>query len=564
MDKQITQYILRIFSFVWIFIIFLDYWYYHQPSIYLSLKYFQYGKLLFILTVIGVGVYFLLDKLGSKGNSFVLSNGLGVSILFITISSLITVFHIRNIDLPLKLNPFVLVSKVVGVIGFTYLIMCSCYVLGNYIIERLFSIVFTKLENTIVSIAVGIIILSILLFILGVIQLLQAMVIGPLLLMILLIFRRRWLSFLKYTFVQPIHFSGRINWLGFGSFYLLMLFISLIYLQNIRPFPTGFDALAIYMNLPNLIGNTSRLVSGFSPYYWSLFVSLGFILLDNLPLVISLSVSGAILSGFAIYAICRKWINDNYALFSTALFFTLPMVNFQAYSDVKTDLGLLFFMLVVVLVLIKYLEYIYPTTFIKERTVEVKVSRKKVKKKKKKIVKRIIKPEQELEGWLGARLSKDYEYTILLGILSGMVLGIKLTGLILIFSTISGLIFLKTGRIGFLSSVALFLFIILIGKLDVATGLRAYHFGATYFMWTMLVITLLGIGHLWVSKRNMLFEAIKNVLLYAAFVGLIYLPWPIKNFSETGILSISTFSQGRNPGATKNIHQFIQKAKNDR
>ena len=562
MDKQITQYVLRIFSFVWIFIVFLDYWYYHQPSTFLSLKYFQYSQLIFLVGIIGIGVFFLLTKLGSIDKPFILSNGLGVSLLFLLISFLITVLHIRIIDIPLKLNPFILVGKVAGVIGLTYLIMSTCYVLGNYIIEQLFSIVFTRLETTIISIAFGIIALSVLLFILGAIQLLQAIVIGPLLLIILLVFRRRLLFFLKYTFVQPIHFNGRINWLGFGSFFLLLLFISLIYLQNIRPFPTGFDALAIYMNLPNLIGNTNGLVSGFSPYYWSLFVSLGFILLDNLPLVISLSVSGAILSGFAIYAICRKWISDNHALFATALFFTLPMVNFQAYSDVKTDLGLLFFMLVVVLVLINYLGYVYPSTFTKKKRVKVQVSRMKYKKKKKEIVKEIIKSEQKLGGWLSSKLSKDYEYIILLGIFSGMVLGIKLTGLILIFSTIAGLIFLKTGRVGFLSSVALFLFIILAGQLDVSTGLRAYHFGASYFMWVMLLITLLGISFLWVSKRSMLLEAIRSVLLYAAFVGIIYLPWPIKNFAETGTMSISTLTQGKYPGASKNISKFIQTARN--
>lgn len=562
MNKQVTQYVLRILSFIWIFIIFLDYWYYHQPSTFLSLKYFQYGKLLFLLAIIGVGVYFLLAKLGSREKPFILSNGLGVSILFVLISVLISVFHVRNLDLPLKLNPIILVGKVIGIIGLTYLIICCCYVLGNYIIKRLFSVTFTMLETTIISIAFGMITVSILLFLLGALQLLHAMVIGPLLAIILLVFRQRLLFFLKYTLAQPIQFSGKINWLGFGSFYLLLLFVSLIYLQNIRPFPTGFDALAVYMNLPNLIGNTNGLVSGFSPYYWSLFVSLGFILLDNFSLVVSLSVSGAILSGFAIYSICRKWINDNHALFTTALFFTLPMVNFQAYSDVKTDLGLLFFMLTVVLVLINYLRYIYPSST--NKIVSILTSSIKSKKKKKRISEKKQEPEQKIKGWLGSKISKDYEYIILLGVLSGMVLGIKLTGLILIFSTIAGLIVIKTGRIGFLSSMTLFLFIILVGKLDVASGLRAYHFGASYFTWAVLLLTLVGIGFLWVRSREILIETVKNVLLYAAFVGLIYIPWPVKNFSETGQLSISTITEGKPTGASKNMFEFIRNARNNK
>lgn len=564
MHKQLNPYLLPIFSFIWIFIIFLDYWYYHQPSTFQSLKYFQYGGLMFLLSIIGIGIYFLLTKLGGTEKPFILLSGLGVVMLFFLISFLITVIHIRNIELPLKLNPFVLLGKVALVIGITYLIISCCYVLGNYILERVFSLTFTKLETTIISIAFGIITMSMLLFLLGALQLLQAIIIGPLLVIILLIFRKSLLSFLNYTLVERIQFRAHFNWLGFSSFYILLLFISLIYLQNIRPFPYGFDALALYMNLPNLIGNTNGLVSGFSPYYWSLFVSLGFILLDDLPLVISLSVSGAILSGFAIYAICRRWISNNYALFSTSLFFTLPMVNFQAYRDIKTDLGLLFFMLVVVLVLINYLGYVYPTKFKEKRSSKVHLSRNKSKKNKKPIIKEVSEPEQKLKGWLGSKLPKDYEYIILMGVLSGMVLGIKLTGLILIFSTITGIIFLKIGKVGFLSSITLFLFIILAGELDVATGLRAYHFGASLFMWAMLLLTLIGIGFLWVNKRKMLIETIKSVLLYAAFVGLIYLPWPIKNFSETGKLSISTITEGKPTGASKNIGEFIRNARNSK
>jgi len=107
----------------------------------------------------------------------------------------------------------------------------------------------------------------------------------------------------------------------------------------------------------------------------------------------------------------------------------------------------------------------------------------------------------------------------------------------LIFSVIAGIVFLKTDQIGFLSSVALFIFVILAGRLDVPSGLRAYHFAASSFMWIALLLVLLGLGYLFFSKRESLVSSIKSVLLYSVFVGLIYLPWPIKNYSETGKLS---------------------------
>jgi len=419
MHKQMSQYILRAFSFLWMFIIFLDYWYYHQEFSFKSFQFFQYSGLVFFLILLGGGVFVVLTKLGTETKPFILSNGLGIGLLFFLVSLIITVFHIQLIDLPLKLNPFVLLGNIVFVVGVTYLILTSCYALGNFLFDYLFSITFIKLETTIISLALGIIALSISLFFLGMVKLLQPFVIGPLLLGILLIFRKRVQFFLNYSLINKIQIRGHVNYLGFGSFYLMIIFISLIFVQNIRPFPYGFDALVIYMNLPNLIGETNGLVTGFSPYYWSLFVSLGFILLDSLPIVISLSVLGAILSGYTIFSISRKWINDNYALLATSLFFTLPLVNFQAYKDVKTDLGLLFFMLIVILVLLNYIESKYPETFKEKLLIVNKKAKRRIKKTKKtNPVKEIIPIAKTPKGWLSNRFQKDNEYIILIGLLS--------------------------------------------------------------------------------------------------------------------------------------------------
>jgi len=112
-----------------------------------------------------------------------------------------------------------------------------------------------------------------------------------------LLFRKAAWAFVKYSLWQPFQTKDKLNWVGFGSLFIILTFISLSFLQNNRPFPYGFDALAIYMNLPKLISEQNGLIAGFSPYYWSLFVSLGFILFDNLSVVIGLSVTGGILSG---------------------------------------------------------------------------------------------------------------------------------------------------------------------------------------------------------------------------------------------------------------------------
>jgi len=169
--------------------------------------------------------------------------------------------------------------------------------------------------------------------------------------------------------------------------------------------------------------------------------------------------------------------------------------------------------------------------------------------------------QEENKGWLSTKISQEYEFLILLGLLCGMVLGIKLTGLILIFSVIGVFTFIKTGAVGFLSSTTLFLFIILIGGLDIASGLRPYHFGASIFMWITFLFGITGLVYLWMQQRESLLAVVKNIMLYVAMIVVIYLPWPIKNFTETGQLSISTLIEGKAIGVSKNVYKFLENAK---
>jgi len=565
MYEQLSKYALRVFSFFWMFIVFLDYWYYHQGATYPSIKHFQYLDLVSVLVLVGVGSYLMLHKFSSIEKPFLLANGLGVLLLFVLISTIILLMHIPKLELPFTItssDAFILLGKTLIVLGITYLIVTCCYVMGNFVFEQLFSVQLSKLESTILQIALGILCLNIILFILGSLNLLKPIVIAPLLIGSLLLFRKATWAFFKYTLLQPIQVKDKLNWIGFGSLMVILTFISLTFLQNNRPFPYGFDALAIYLNLPKLISEQNGLITGFSPYYWSLFVSLGFILFDSLPIVISLSVLGGILSGFTIYAICYKWLDRNYSLLTVALFFSLPLVNHQSYRDVKTDLGLLFFMLVVVLVLLNYLLFIYPEKLKPQQIVK----RVRNKRSKKVASKKTVKPavvQEETYSWLSTKISKEKEYLLLLGLLSGMVLGIKLTGLILIFSIIGIFTYIKTGTVGFLSSVTLFLFIILMGGLDIASGLRPYHFSASIFMWATLLIGTIGLGYLWMQQRKPLLEVVKNIMLYVAMVVVIYLPWPIKNFAETGQISISTLIEGKTTGVSKNIFKYLENAKNN-
>ena len=539
--KKIIHYITIAFSLLWILLILTDYFYYH-PTYYLSIVNFKYLDLVITnILVGGVVGYFVVNK--NKINEKVpLFNGLGISLLFLLISGII--IKIQTTRLPTVSGiPFSDILTYLITLSTiclsTYLIYLVCYCLGNFLLLKVFSFRHKQLEECLISIALGISILSILLFFAAAFSMLTFIPIAIFFLLIPLLFWKHSLQFVKITFSNNIFKSQRIGWVGFICFYLILLIISRSCLQNVRPIPFGFDALRLYLNLPKLLAERGEFVMGHSPYNWSLFISLGHILFNKTEVVISLSSSGGILSAISIYTICSKWLNRDLSLLVVLLFISLPMVNFLLSSDIKDDLGLLFTHLVIFLILINYLE------FPKYNIASSRPKRKKntTKKTKKKAITTTISLYPE-DSFLNKLVTKEMQLIIVMGLITGGSLGIKLTTLILIFSIVSILFLFKTDSIGFLTSIILVFAFILLAGLDVGSGLRAYHLGTHWFRWVLLGIGLLGLVYMLFKYKNETMELFKICLIYGAIVTLVYLPWPIKNYSETKVLSFETFIKG--------------------
>ena len=82
-------------------------------------------------------------------------------------------------------------------------------------------------------------------------------------------------------------------------------------------------------------------------------------------------------------------------------------------------------------------------------------------------------------------------------------------------------------------------------------------------MWITLVIGITGFVYLWMQQKESLLAVVKNIMVYVAMIVVIYLPWPVKNFTETGQISISTLIEGKATGASKNMSKFIENARNN-
>ena len=540
--KQIIHYITIIFSLLWILFIVTDYLYYH-PSYYLSIINFQYLDLVIAnLFTGGVIGYFVINK--NKINvKFSLFNGIGICLLFLLISGII--IKVQAIKTPsVSVIPFSSILTYLGTLTLisisTYFIFLVCYCIGNFLLLRIFSLRNKQLEESLISIALGIILVSILLFIATACSMLTFIPLWIFFLLTPLILWKHTLRFIKTTFFNNIFKSEQIGWMGFTCFYIILFLISRSCLQNVRPIPYGFDALRLYLNLPKLLAERGEFVMGHSPYYWSLFISLGHVLFNKIEVVISLSSAGGILSALSIYALSNKWLNRDFSLLVVLLFLSLPMVSFLSSSDIKDDLGLLFIQLVVFLNLVNYLEF--PKYHITQsRPIRNKERLKKTKKKG--ITYNIdLQPKNSL---LDGKITYEIQSIIVMGLLTGGSLGIKLTTLILIFSVVSILFLFKTGSIGFLTSTVLIFAFILIVGLDVGSGLRAYHLGTHWFRWITLGLGLMGLAYIMYEYNKETIHLFKLCIIYGAISLLIYLPWPMKNYTETKTLSFETFIQGK-------------------
>ncbi len=536
------------FCFLWALVIFIDYWYYH-PSYATAFQYFQYMDSLLIMSVLGGGAFWLINKKREHKIAKHLISGIGIYLLFMLVSAVILWSHYLKISKEMLgvVEGLTYLGKVSYILLACYFVLVANYALGDLFLAYLFDeeIIIKPSIVRIVKLAIGITLFSLFFTMLAFFDVLKIYTTLPLFLLVLGIRWKTMFAFVKTTLWQPLLRKEALNGIGFASFFFLLIFISLNFLSNVRPFPFGFDALAIYLNVPNLISQQGGLIEGYSPYYWSIFIATGQIIFGQLEIAIALSVGGGILSLFAIYEISRKWVNENFSLLIVLIFYSLPLINYQSFRDIKTDLGLLFILLTAFLVLMEWLS-LYDN----------KVLKKGKKQQQEEVIQRneLIENPQKInvdhqivkKGLLSTFFIPSEQLILLLGLLSGMGLGIKLTSLIFIFAVLSVFSFIKGGKIAFLANFALTVFIVLIAELD--TSLRAYHFGVTSLQWIMGLLGLLGLGYFGFTQRERFISLVKIAFIYLITLSAIYAPWPIKNFQETGKISIQTLIEGKPVG----------------
>ncbi len=171
---------------------------------------------------------------------------------------------------------------------------------------------------------------------------------------LLAVSRRQLLGWIKTFFKSELRFQGSYLDARLLLFFIFSIILSHHVLELIRPIPIGFDDLAVYMNIPNLLADKGKLLSGIDAYSWGIFMSLGFLLFHNATVSLFLSFLGGLLACFALYVGVQHYARQQgfpsyraqlLAWLAATLFYSLPAVVFQSARDMKVDLASLLFML---------------------------------------------------------------------------------------------------------------------------------------------------------------------------------------------------------------------------
>lgn len=541
MLTRLTRIFSVAFSLIFAIVIFTDYWQ-NNPKYSTALSYFRYVDLLGVLLIVGIGLTFGLLKFREKNKKINFVNGLTIfgGLLFIDIIS-ITLFYGKINSTLTSVGLFTHLGQFILVVFCVFIIYLICRILGE-MLTFIFPLKISQEDLPIIQTAIGIMAITFLLFVLGVFHLLKLFVIVPILLAFIFLFRKSARRIVKTTLIQPIKISNKLNFIGIFSFLFLSVFLVIDFAQILRPFPVGVDAINLYVNLPSLIYDHGTLISGNQPYNWSLFMSLGLLAFGRIDVVLSLSFLGGFLSLIALYRLSRRWLNINYSALVLLLFFSVPMINFLSYMDMKVDLGLLYFLLCTLIIFANWIFKSEELNSSNSATDHPK--RKKSKEKIPNYPSFLISTKDFFANRIPSVFIEN-RLIVLMGLLAGFSLGIKLTALFFFLSLLTGIWYAKGGKFAFFGAFFFTIGMMFLLRLDEQPQLRQFHQNVSILQWLLIGLGIGLIFYLSLKQKELVLKLIRITTIFSFCFVLPMLPWFGKNILETKSFSVNDLLNGK-------------------
>ncbi len=517
------------FAVIWLLLISLDYFNKH-PGFFPAIKYFQYPKLYLFLLAFFSGVVYLIKSERFK-NYRIPVNGISLSIFLCILSFATIVAHKDYAFTETNTQQiFSFMGFAWSLIGFLFLLFMILQSAGRVVYRKAFK---NNIKTNIyLDLALGLMLFISCLFVLGLFNVLMQNVIIALLFVFALINLFYLVQRIKAFLIEPIDVSG-MTVLGILSFCILSYFILFNFLSALGPFPSGFDSRNFYMNISKLIADSNGLIEGYQPYYWSLFMSIGFSLFEKVELALALSYSGIVITVLVAYrfAVRHLNLNKNYVLFCLCLFVLTPAVTNQMYIELKVDFAMLFFQILsleYLLILLKSLEDPYSNEDDPNKT------------------------------------KVNYHLIVLLGLLSSFALGIKMINMFMVFVIIILIWWNEKNKYGTLAAICLCLLLFLIAGIDEISGLGKYHLSEDIVKVLLGLIMIGSLTYSLVKNRSASLLRSKITIVYLIACGVFVLPWIIKNGVESKSLSPRTLLMGEDPGPDITLNKMVQQYENSK
>lgn len=526
---RIVNTTLILFALCWLTVIGLDYLNKHE-FYYRSFKYFRFPNLfLFLASFITILSVLALKYNKVKG---LIVSGLGLLSLWLLFTIVLGMsFSKYSLSPSLEANTILsYVSTVGSSLGYLLLLSLGAYMYGNLFPN-------TFLDNAILKIAIGLIVISCLFFALSAVWWLKPLPIIVVLIFPVLLNIRSIPSFLKQVTVQP-YIIHKLSLFGLFSLLSLGFYLCLNFAYTQAPFPVGFDTRNLYMNISKQVAESQGLIFGYRPHYWELMMSTGFVIFKSSPVPLSISFYGYLLSIFAMFHLGVKSlkIDPNKVLFCILLFTVAPAISNQLYIELKTDFALLFYQLTAAIVFFSIFNHLVES----KETSAINFSK-------------TFKLSKSLIQMFG-----------LLGVLIGFGLGIKMTNMFLLFTLVIALFWLIVDNLlATFSVVLLTMALFILVSLDDLSGVRIYHLGLNYtLIGCGLLGTLLFIWSLFKNRSQML-ACIKMLSITGFFAMVTLSPWLIKNYNETKSLHPKTLLNGATAEPNINIQTLQRNYRNN-
>lgn len=336
------------------------------------------------------------------------------------------------------------------------------------------------------QLGMGLIVLTAILFALGLMHVLSVpfVALGVLLFGIAcgLLFSRGEYAFLIWQ-KHTIEYHGKFASLAWVLWTIVFLMLATTFVHLIRPIPIGWDDISLYMNLPKLTFEQGGLVSGFGAYNWGLIMSLGFLVFQTPFVAMLFSAFGGVLALWILYKVVRSFEKEETNTIIPLLFTTVlavsPFFLFQFGEDMKVDLILLFFGGLAFLL---------------------------------------------IKEWWSEDKGASFRYPILIGMILGMLLGIKFTTLIFAFFVFFILLYRAGGRLLAMSGTCVFVILLLVGNVFSFSGIEISDAVRTI----LYVLAILGAGlsfAIAIMYRKIDWKRFQHVLVSALCAIAVFSPW---------------------------------------